>query len=128
MKFGRRPARHHHHHKVRRRPAAPTLVSMEAFFTQDVLSSVVIALVLPPARANGRALALSDIASLTLLRDIGDGSGPKGFDPVLGPFSAPTINLKDMSPVNGDDTYSFFVTDTNTLRGKTSLPVSVQDQ
>jgi hypothetical protein len=123
--------RHHHHHH--RAPlSAPELADITITFKESTMASIagsnvpVIALTatLPTTRVDGTAAALSEIASITFLRDSGSGPSPLG-SPVAGPFSGPTVSASDASPATGTDTYSFFATDTAGTQGVTSPPVSV---
>ena len=83
-----------------------------------------VTLTLPSARVDGTALALTEIASATILRDSGAGPAPLG-SVISGPFSSSTVLASDTSPATGSDIYSFYVTDTAGTQGVTSTPVTV---
>lgn len=89
------------------------------------MSSVLLVATLPTTRVSGKALALTEIASLTILRDIGDGNGPTLLQTIAGPFTAPTVNATDPAPATGNDIYSFYVVDSAGLQGDTSPGVTV---
>lgn len=85
---------------------------------------IALTITLPTTRIDGTAAPLSQIQSVTVLRD--SGSGPVALGSVIaGPFSSATVSASDASPATGTDTYSFFATDTAGLAGVTSPPVSV---
>jgi hypothetical protein len=85
---------------------------------------IALTITLPTTRIDGTAAPLSQIQSVTVLRD--SGSGPVALGSVIaGPFSGATVSASDASPATGTDTYSFFATDTAGLAGVTSPPVSV---
>lgn len=87
------------------------------------MSTVVLTATLPTTRKGGGALAPSEIASVTFLRDTGSG-GPGPIASVKGPFTD-TVAFTDAAPVIGTSSYLFFVTDTNGLQGETSAPATV---
>jgi hypothetical protein len=91
------------------------------------MSTVTVQITLPTTRAGvADANAPSDIASVTILRDIGDGNGPQTLTVVQGPFTTPTVSFTDASPATGSDAYSAFVIDTQVppVQGATSAPAS----
>jgi hypothetical protein len=82
-----------------------------------------LAITLPTARSDGTSLALSEIESVTILRD--SGGVPQELKVLSGPFTGP-IRYSDTAPVPGEEAYSFYVTDTAGVRGKTSAAVVVK--
>jgi hypothetical protein len=89
------------------------------------MSSVALTITLPTTRSDGSAAALTDIASVTILRD--PGTGPVPLTTLAGPFTSPTVTYTDASPATGSDAYSAFCTDMQSppVQGATSAPVSV---
>lgn len=85
---------------------------------------ITLTITLPTTRVDGTAAPLSQIGSVTILRDSGSGPVPLGSI-INGPFSGPTVTSNDAAPATGTDTYSFFATDTAGVQGVTSAPVSV---
>jgi hypothetical protein len=85
---------------------------------------IALTITLPTTRIDGTAAPLTQIQSVSILRDSGTGAVPLG-SVIVGPFSGPTVSATDASPATGTDTYSFFATDTAGLAGVTSPPVSV---
>lgn len=77
------------------------------------MSKVALVAVLPSARSDGSALALSEIASLTFVRDIGDGNGAQDLGTVQGPFTDQSVNASDDA---GDAAFQYgaYITDTQT--------------
>jgi hypothetical protein len=121
--------RHHHHHRARL--SAPELHHISITFKESPMAIagtntpvIALTITLPTTRIDGTAAPLSQIASVTILRD--SGSGPVALGSVIaGPFSGPTVSSTDAAPATGTDTYSFFATDTAGTQGVTSAPVSV---
>jgi hypothetical protein len=105
--------RRHHRHKA---PSAGFIIDIIATFKGNVMETVALLATLPDTRVDGSALALAAIASVSFLRDIGDGNGPVALagGTVAGPFASATVNFTDSAPVSGTDTYTFSTTDTQT--------------
>src|ERR1017187_9675751 len=122
---------HHHRHHHRARLSAPELTDITITFKESPMAIagsnvpvITLTITLPTTRIDGTAAPLSQIQSVTVLRD--SGSGPVALGSVIaGPFSGATVSASDASPATGTDTYSFFATDTAGLAGVTSPPVSV---
>lgn len=87
------------------------------------LPTIDLTLPLPTTRKDGTELPVSEIQSVTVLRD--SGTGPAEISVLKGPFNGDTANCTDPSPTAGSDIYSYFVTDTAGTKGDTSLPVSI---
>jgi hypothetical protein len=83
-----------------------------------VLPAVDLTITLPKTRKDGSELALSDIKSVTILRNSAD------WKVLEGQFSA-TVNVADLAPATGSDTYSFYVTDTAGVRSDVSPAATV---
>ena len=89
------------------------------------MSSVNLSAVLPATRKSGAGLAISDLASVTFLRDIG--AGAVELATVAGPFGSNTLSYVDSQPAPGTNAYSFYVTDTTGVKGDVSAAVSVNN-
>lgn len=75
------------------------------------MSSTLVTITLPTTRTDGSALALTDIATVTLSKAIGSAAAAV-VDTVSAPFAAPTVTYTDSSPDFGQtDNYSATVTD-----------------
>jgi hypothetical protein len=68
---------------------------------------------LPTTRTDGSVLALTEIASVTVLRNSIE------WQTLQGPFKAP-VKVSDPGVTPGTDTYSFYVTDTAGVRSNVS--------
>src|ERR1700688_3164555 len=83
-----------------------------------VVPVIDLTITLPDKRADGSALAASDVESVTILRNSVE------WNTIPGPFSGP-IHMSDSSPTTGQDTYTFYVTDTAGVRSDVSAAASV---
>ena len=81
-----------------------------------------VTITLPTMRADGTALALTDIASVVLSKSFG--ANPVAvIDTIDAPFSSATVTFTDTSPDFGEiDPYTAVVTD---IEGNSSSPGSV---
>jgi len=90
------------------------------------LGTVTLTITLPSTRTDGTTNQLSEIQSLSILRNTG--AGPASLVVLTNvaptPFTA-SMTYVDSSPVTGSDAYSAFCTDTAGTAGATSLPVSI---
>jgi hypothetical protein len=125
-----KPKSHRHRHH-RARLSAPELHHITITFEDHPMAIagsnvpvITLTITLPTTRVDGTAAPLSQIGSVTILRDSGSGPVPLG-SVINGPFSGPTVGSTDAAPATGTDTYSFFATDTTGTQGVTSAPVSV---
>jgi hypothetical protein len=73
---------------------------------------------LPKTRTDGSALALTDIASVTVLRNSIE------WQTLQGPLKEP-VKVSDAGATPGVDTYSFYVTDTAGVRSNVSPVAAV---
>jgi hypothetical protein len=90
------------------------------------MSTTTISIVLPTTRVDGTALALTEIASVTLSKAVGSGTSSV-LSTQTGPFTSASVTVTDASPDFGQtDNYSATVTDVEgnvSAAGTTSVAV-----
>ena len=121
--------RRHHHHKKKAPPSAPRLkvgycyreFSYSNTTGEISMSNTTVTVTLPTTRTDGKALDLSEIASVVLTKAAG-AEVPAVAMTFNAPFSDPTVSFNDTAPDMGQtDNYSATVTD---IEGNVSAAAS----